>query len=216
MQGYWAELFTLMAVFGLAVLSPGPDFVVAVRNALSHGRRAGLWTAFGFGLGVLVHVTYTLLGIAALIAKSIFVFNIIKYMGAAYLIYMGIKALRSQGVSGDPIAQAADTQVKKGFTAWDAVLNGFITNALNPKACLFFLALFTQIIDPHMPHLIKAVFGLTCAGMVTIWFSIVAFVLTTPRIRQQFLKAAKWIDRSCGAVFIALGLKLALTKAPTP
>ncbi len=216
MQGYWTELLTLMAVFGLAVLSPGPDFVVAVRNALSYGRRAGLWTALGFGLGVLVHVTYTLLGLAALIAKSIFAFNIIKYFGAAYLVYMGIKALRSQGVSGDPVAQAETTAQAKRLKAREALLNGFITNVLNPKACLFFLALFTQIIDPHMPHAIQAVFGFTCAAMVTVWFSIVAFVLTTPRVRGQFLRAAKWIDRSCGAVFIALGLKLALTKAPTP
>lgn len=212
MHGHWAELFTLITVFGLAVLSPGPDFVVAVRNSLQHGRTSGFITAIGFGLGVLVHVSYTLLGIAALISKSILFFNILKYAGAAYLIYMGVMALRSKGVNEDPLEDVS--KKKTPFTAWQSLRSGFLTNALNPKAALFFLALFTQIVKPDTPHMIKAIFGLSCALMVVIWFSIVAFILTTPSIRARFLKAAKWIDRVCGTVFIGLGLKLALTKAP--
>lgn len=214
MHGFWAEWLMLVTVFGIAVLSPGPDFVVAVKNALTHGRRAGIFTAIGLGFGVLVHVSYTLLGIAALIAKSILFFNILKYFGAAYLIYMGYKALRSKGTQTDPLAHENTTIDKKHYSALSALRTGFITNVLNPKASLFFLALFTQIIKPGSPHTVQAVYGITCAVMVMIWFSVVALVLTTPRIRTQFLRASQWIDRTCGAVFIALGLKLALTKAP--
>lgn len=212
MHGHWAELFTLIAVFGLAVLSPGPDLVVAIRNSLQHGRLSGVITAIGFGLGVLVHVSYTLLGIAALISKSILFFNILKFGGAAYLIYMGAMALRSKGVQNDPLA--GEKVKHQPFTAWQSLRSGFITNVLNPKASLFFLALFTQIVRPDTPNGIQAIFGLSCALLVTVWFSIVAFMLTTTKIRNQFLRASKWIDRVCGTVFIALGLKLALTKAP--
>ena len=212
MHDFLMQWLTLVAVFGLAVLSPGPDFVMAVKNALTHGRKAGVLTAIGLGGGVLVHVTYTLFGIAALIAKSILFFNLLKYFGAAYLIYMGVKALRSQGVATDPLAQT--THDATPFGTFAALRSGFVTNVLNPKASLFFLALFTQIVHADTPHAVQAVFGITCAVMVMIWFSVVSFVLTTKRLRAQFLRAAKWIDRSCGAVFIALGLKLALTKAP--
>lgn len=210
MHAYIAEWLTLIAVFSVAVISPGPDFVVAVRNALSYGRLSGFFTALGFGAGVLVHAAYTMIGIAALIAQSVMLFSIIKFAGAAYLFYVGFKALRSQGFTGDVTAQAKTTPI----SAAAAFRSGFITNLLNPKATLFFLALFTQIVGPATPHAVQAVFGLTCAIMVTLWFTAVAMFLTTPAIRNRFLKISKWVDRTCGAVFIALGLKLALAKAP--
>lgn len=189
---------------------PGPDFVVAVRNTLTYGRRAGLWAALGFGCGVAVHATYTLFGIAALIAQSILLFNLLKYAGAAYLIYMGWKAIRSNGFSSDPAMPPGDAALD-GLTAFRS---GFVTNLLNPKASLFFLALFTQIVDPHTPGTIQILFGFTCVAMVILWFSLVACVLSAPIVRTRFLRGAKWIDRACGGIFIALGLKLALTRAP--
>ena len=213
MQGHWLELLTLIGVFGVAVLSPGPDFIVAVRNSLQHGRLSGIFTAIGFGFGVMVHVSYTLLGIAALIAKSILFFNVLKFAGAAYLIYMGVMALRSKGVQDDPLT-AQTVQEKIPFTPWQSLRSGFVTNVLNPKASLFFLALFTQIVRPETPPAIQAIFGISCALLVVTWFSIVAFILTTAKIRAKFLRASQWIDRVCGTVFIGLGLKLALTKAP--
>ena len=89
---------------------------------------------------------------------------------------------------------------------------GFITNLFNPKATLFFLALFTQILSPDIAMGAKIVYGLTCIVMTMIWFSIVATVLTTPKIRAAFLRASKWIDRVCGGLFVALGIKLAVTR----
>ena len=210
MQGYMAEWLTLIGVFSLAVISPGPDFVVAVRNALQYGRSAGFWTALGFGCGVAIHATYTMIGIAALIAKSVILFSIIKFAGAAYLMYVGFKALRSHGFSGNIQQQIAHQHI----SPFAAFRSGFITNLLNPKATLFFLALFTQIVSPATPYIIQVLFGLTCCIMVTTWFIVVSLFLTAPTIRNRFLKISKWIDRTCGAVFIALGLKLALTKAP--
>lgn len=203
------QWLTLVAVFSLAVVSPGPDFVMAVRNSVLHSRRAGLFTALGFGAGVLIHVTYTVLGIAALIAQSILVFNILKFAGAAYLIWIGIQAIRSKGmhdlnINGDAQGQAVLLSDVAAFRS------GFLTNVLNPKATLFFLAVFSQIIRPDTPQLWQAIYGLTCAVMVTAWFSIVAVVLTQQRIRARFLRAAAWIDRVCGVLLIGLGIKVAL------
>lgn len=201
----------LVTVFGVAVVSPGPDLVMAIRNSVLHARRAGVMTAIGFGLGVIVHVTYTIAGLAAVIAKSVLLFSILKYVGAAYLFYVGIKALRSKGMDASaatteagPITHMSDLQ---------ALRSGFITNLFNPKATMFFLALFSQIIHPSYSIMVQAAFGLTCVLMVMGWFSLVAVVLSTPAFKAKFLRASKWIDRTCGGFFIALGVRLALTKA---
>lgn len=199
----------LVGVFAVALASPGPDFVMAVRNSVMYSRRAGIVTAIGFGLGIGFHVAYCLGGLAIVISKSILLFNILKWIGAAYLFYVGIKALRSKGFEGQ-----ADADGGYGVISdWQAFRSGFITNLFNPKATMFFLALFTQVIDPHVGFAIQLTYGVTCILMATIWFSIVATVLTTPAIRQRFLKMSKWIDRVCGGLFIALGLKLIATKA---
>lgn len=200
----------LVGVFTIALASPGPDFVIAVRNSIQYSRRIGVVTAIGFAAGVAVHVTYCLMGLATLISQSILVFNILKFIGAAYLFYVGISALRSNGFSMDETSTAID---KKTMTDWQAFQSGFITNLFNPKATLFFLALFTQILDPNIPHWMSAVYGTTCIIMTAIWFSIVATILTTPAVRTRFMRYSKWIDRVCGGVLIALGLRLALTKA---
>ena len=203
------QWLTLVAVFSLAVVSPGPDFVIAVRNSVLHSRRAGLFTALGFGAGVLIHVTYTVLGLAALIAQSILIFNFLKFAGAVYLIWIGIQAIRSKGMH-DVDVNGLRAQSTALLTDIAAFRSGFLTNVLNPKATLFFLAIFSQIIRPDTPQIWQAIYGLTCAAMVTTWFSIVAVLLTQERIRAQFLKAAQWIDRVCGVLLIGLGIKVAL------
>jgi RhtB (resistance to homoserine/threonine) family protein len=207
---YLVQWLTLVAVFSLAVISPGPDFVMAVRNSVLHSRRTGILTALGFGAGVMVHVTYTVLGIAALIAQSILLFNILKFAGAAYLIWMGVQALRSKGMPELQIPETGPKETQAIMSDSAAFRSGFLTNLLNPKATLFFLAIFSQIIRPETPHIWQAVYGLTCAAMVVGWFSLVAFVLTQDQVRSRFLKAAHWIDRVCGVLLIGLGIKVAL------
>ena len=210
MQDFFINWGILIGVFTIALASPGPDFVIAVRNSIQYSRRVGILTAIGFALGVAVHVTYCLMGLATLISQSILIFNILKFIGAAYLFYVGISALRSKGFTMD---EMSDTRPKQMMSDTQAIRSGFITNLFNPKATLFFLALFTQILDPNVSHWVSALYGVTCIAMTAIWFSIVATVLTTPKIRAQFMRCSKWIDRICGGVLIALGLRLALTKA---
>ena len=123
---------------------------------------------------------------------------------------MGIQSLRSKGFSGD----AANGLHKIGALGDGAAFRaGFITNLFNPKATLFFMALFTQILHPDFPAWVGLVYGVTCVTMTFGWFSVVATVLTTPHIKARFLRASKWIDRVCGGALLALGVRLALTKA---
>ena len=93
---YWAEFLTVALIHLLAVASPGPDFAVVVRESVTHGRRAGTWTAFGVGTAIFLHVGYSLLGIGLIVSQSIMLFNVLKWLAAAYLVYIGIKALRAR------------------------------------------------------------------------------------------------------------------------
>lgn len=211
MENLLVNWFLLIGVFSIAVISPGPDFIMVIRNSILYSRTIGIITAFGLAFGVCVHVTYTLIGIAALIAQSVLLFNILKYAGAAYLLYIGFKSLRSRGFKADE-SELDKTKNKKDITALKALSIGFLTNVLNPKATLFFLAVFSQFITPETSITAQIIYSTTCASMVALWFSGVAIVLTNQKIKSVFLKFTKWIDRVCGGLLIALGIKLALSK----
>lgn len=206
----WINWFLLISIFSLAIMSPGPDFVIAVRNSILGSRKAGLFTALGFALGVCVHMTYTLFGLAAIISQSVFLFSLLKYAGAAYLFYMGYKSLRSNGFD---TTEVTNLKGHKEISNKKALMAGFITNILNPKATVFFLAVFSQFITPETPMSVQFFYASTCVVMTGLWFSIVAVVLNNRRIKNKFLSFSKTIDRLCGGFLIALGLKLALSKA---
>ncbi len=192
----------------LAVASPGPDFLIVTRSALTYSRKTGIWTALGVGLGILVHVAYCLLGIGIVISQSIVLFNTIKYVGAAYLMYIGWLALTQK-----PVMKADEHHVKEidDISAFRAVKIGFLTNALNPKASIFFLALFTQVIDPATPLLTQMGYGLYLGVATFVWFAGLAIVLSVGAIRRNFKKIQLKAERVMGGMLILLGLKVALS-----
>lgn len=199
------------SVQAAATMSPGPAFVFTVRNALAYDRFTGVLTSLGLGLGVLAHVTLVILGIAVLISKSIYLLNFIKYAGAAYLVYIGIKSLFAKKPDIKVSTDIAD-QMPKKMSWYKAISQGFITNMLNPKAIVFFTAVLTQFIDASTPLAIQILYAVTCASIEFSWFCFVAVVLTNPSIKQHFMRFMHWIERICGGLMIALGLRLALTK----
>ncbi len=199
-------IIILTATF-IAMVSPGPDFLITMRNALGVGRASGIATAMGIACAIFVHVGYSVVGIAVLISQSILLFSIIKYLGAAYLIWMGIGALRSKGWE-----MAVEKAKNKHKSLKKSFVEGFVTNVLNPKATLFFLALFTQVIAPETPKTWMAIYGTSIALVVGTWFSTVSVLLTQPKIRAKLSAMSIWIDRATGGLFIALGLKIATEK----
>ncbi len=206
---YWTEFLTVALIHLLAVASPGPDFAVVVRESVAHGRRAGTWTALGVGTAIFLHVGYSLLGIGLIVSQSIVLFNALKWLAAAYLLYIGFKAIRAK-----PAAPGADTLAAEPVarTAKGAYVAGFMTNGLNPKATLFFLSLFTVVINPHTPLLVQAGYGVYLAFATAAWFCLVAMLFSQQRVRAGFARMGHWFDRTMGAVLIALGVKIALTE----
>ncbi|ATR81779.1 MULTISPECIES: LysE family translocator [Pseudomonas] len=206
---YWAEFLTVALIHLLAVASPGPDFAVVVRESVTHGRRAGTWTAFGVGTAIFLHVGYSLLGIGLIVSQSIMLFNALKWLAAAYLLYIGFKALRaSPAKPGSDEVQAATVE----RTPRGAFVAGFMTNGLNPKATLFFLSLFTVVINPHTPLLVQAGYGVYLALATGLWFCLVAMLFSQQRVRAGFARMGHWFDRAMGAVLVALGIKIAFTE----
>ncbi len=203
----------------LAVASPGPDLAIVLKQSVIHGRRTAVWTSLGIGTGILLHVTYCLLGLALVIKGSPWLFGLLKYAGAAYLAWIGIQALRNGGPKDSPRPSADAGTVRPGgdaaapaVPAPRAFLTGFLTNAVgNPKATLFFLALFSVVIDPRTPRLIQAAYGVWMAVATAAWFTFVSYTLTHEPVRRKFLRHGHWIDRVLGVVFLGFAVSLAVS-----
>ena len=205
MTPYWIEFSKVALAHLLAVASPGPDFAIVLKQSLAHGRRTAIWTSFGIGTAILLHVTYSLLGLGLLVAGSRLWFDAVKWAGAGYLAWMGVMALRAKPrIDGLEIGTTSSApRDRSAFAA------GFLTNALNPKATLFFVALFSVVIDPGTPRFIQAGYGLWMALATAGWFTFVSIVFTRETVRRQFMRFGHWIDRVLGIVFLAFAISLA-------
>lgn len=212
MHTYLIELASLMAIFAFAIVSPGADLAMVMRQSIVHGRRSAIITSFGIGASLMFHVSYTILGLGLIISQSIYLFNIVKWCGVAYLVYIGIKALRAgrTEIDAPATAGAADGKRQPALRAFGL---GFMANVLNPKAVFFFLSIFSTVVSAHTPITIKFGYGLVMATCLISWFVGVSLFMTTPRMRAAFSRASQWIDRTSGVVFIALGIKLATERA---
>jgi RhtB (resistance to homoserine/threonine) family protein len=206
MSEYWPEFLTVALVHFLAVASPGPDFAVMLRQALCQTRRNALLTAFGVGTGILVHVSYSLLGIGLLIQQSLVLFNVLKVIGALYLTWIAIQCLRAR--AGQVQVDTGDAPGQSGFAAYRL---GFLTNTLNPKATLFFVSLFSVVINPGTPVMIQSAYGLYMALATGLWFALVAVFFTLPRVRRAFGRFGHWLDRLMGGVLLLLAGQLLLS-----
>ena len=198
--------FGLITAVGLihlvALVSPGPDFVVACRNSLLYSRTIGIYTAVGFGLGICVHISYAVFGLSWLIANNELIFTVIQYLGAFYLMLIGIQSLRSfQSQIGQEPATASSR-----ISPFRAVRIGFITNVLNPKATLFFLSLFSTMLNPTVGELTLVVIALLLVMTTILWFSLVALLISHPRFTSSLKRYEKTIHQFFGVLLIAIGV----------
>ena len=206
-ESFPTQFATIAIAHLLAVVSPGPDFAVVVKQSLGAGRRAAVWTSVGIGSGILLHVGYSLFGLALFLSRSPALFEAIRYAGAAYLLFLGLSSFRP-GSAGRMAVASGKSAVESPLRSWTV---GFMTNALNPKATLFFLAIFTAVITPGTPLTWQLFYGFWMSGATMIWFSLVALLFTSPAIRERFLRAGHWFTRATGVVLIGLGLRILLT-----
>ncbi|NRR91804.1 LysE family translocator [Winogradskyella undariae] len=191
------------------VITPGIDTVFVLNKSISQGKKSGIHAALGINSGVLAHTLFAALGLSVLISKSDYAFTIIKYSGAVYLLYMGISSLiNNKSLITSESNKNLQTKRKSDF--W----SGFITNLLNPKVALFFLALFPQFINPNdlenpIPFILL---GITFSAIGIIWYlSLTLFAGLFSQKFQENPKAGLWLNKISGCIFILMGLMIALT-----
>ncbi len=206
------EYATLMATFLIAAISPGPDFAMVVRQSIVHGRKTAILTSAGIASAILVHGIYTILGIGLVVTQSLLLFNILKIAGTLYLLYLGISAIRAPAPK--PPASLDATELTSGHEigALRAFTIGFLTNLLNPKAMLFFLSLFTTLVDAHRAAALKAGYVGTMSVLLFAWFALVSLFFTTPSVRAGFYRLGQWFNRITGAALIFLAIRVAVTQ----
>jgi len=197
----WAIFATVALAHLLAVASPGPDFAMVVRQSLAFGRGAGLWTAAGIGSGILFHVAYGLFGLNWLTHRYPQSLTLLGVAGALFLLWMGSQAVRARPLPDHgeqlPAAQPGDAARFFGI--------GVLTNVLNPKAILFFVALFTAVVTGPVSVPLKILLGAWIPLTTFGWFAFVAVMLGNVAARQRLRHVAHWIDRAMGVVLLALG-----------
>ena len=202
-------LFVITCVF--LIILPGPDTAIMTKNTLTVGKQGGFKTMIGICCALSIHTLTAIVGLSAIIAKSALLFSIFKYIGAVYLIYLGIKSLwtlRNQ--------EATETVVKFKYKNTSSFKQGFLTNLLNPKIAVFFLTFLPQFVNPgshaFMPFLIL---GMTYIILTIVWYLFYIYLLNQISAFMKKPKTQKVIEGITGTILIGFGIKLALEKART-
>ena len=200
---------TLFILSGLLLnITPGADSLYIATRGITQGVRASVAAALGIGTGCLVHIFAAALGLSAILAASSMAFTVIKLVGAAYLVYVGIGMLRTTTATTATQPALAQAPLGKVFA------QGFLTNVLNPKVALFFLAFVPQFIDPAATHkplaflFLGAIFNING----TLWCLFIAWISARFRSFGVNRRAGRWLNRTVGGIFVLLGLRLALAE----
>lgn len=197
----------VITISTLGMLSPGPDFFLVIKNAARYPRPVAMMTAFGVTCGIATHMTYCVAGLAVLITTTPWLFNFLKYAGAVYLIWIGIQALRAKGGNSLNIEEVEiqSSSLKSAF------MQGYLCNLLNPKATLFFLAVFTQVLEINSSFGEKLWYAFIIWILAVIWWPILILLIQSKPVRRGLARMHKWVDRLLGIALIALGVKVGLS-----
>jgi len=202
-------------------LTPGPDVLYIVTNALRSGTRAGIVAGLGITAGCFVHIFAAAVGVSALLATSATAFTVLKWMGAAYLVWMGVRMLFAKAAAdggGSAALVAAQAAPAHSVALSKVFMGGFWTNVLNPKVAIFFLAFVPQFIAPGTDNkalafvLLGVLFNLNAIPVNVGWALAASWMARRAGMLQRGMR---WLDRVAGAMFIGFGLKLAFTDQPT-
>tara|TARA_Y100001956_G_scaffold66349_1_gene67838 strand:- start:1058 stop:1672 length:615 start_codon:yes stop_codon:yes gene_type:complete len=198
----WFSLFTICL---LGAMSPGPSLAIVAKHSLAGGRINGLATAWAHALGIGVYAFITLIGLAVVLQQSPLLFKIISYSGAAYLAYLGYNALRSKGGVAAKLESGEETSVIQ------SAKEGLLISLLSPKIALFFIALFSQFVAVGDSYGAKAVIVATPLIVDGLWYTLITFLLSSPKVIDKIRSKAQLIDRLSGAVLILLAVRVVMT-----
>ncbi|MCF6767995.1 LysE family transporter [Thiotrichales bacterium 19S11-10] len=200
-------LITLGLLNLLAAMGPGPDFAVVMKNTLLYDRQGGIYTALGIASAILIHVGYCLLGLAALISASVWIFNAVAIIGGSYLIYLGINAFKQEA---KPISADYNTSQHRSYSKLSLYWEGFLTNLLNPKAILFFIAMFTLVPYQKFGLMFGFAILIELFIIVFLWFSILTYIVSYRKLKAKLDRYTSKIVKFTGVVLILLGIALIL------
>ena len=206
--------FEVFLIALLAGISPGPDFFLVMKNSLGYGRRIGIASALGIATALIVHSSYTILGLAIIIQNYHTIFQIIQISGAGYLAYLGISSIIST-FSESKLELAVTGELSECKSFFYGFKNGFLCNILNPKAFVFFLSVFSQFMSPESLSWTKWIYGLEVVLVIGLWFVLLSVVISSRIFRNLYKKSHKWFERLFGGILIFFAYRIcksALTK----
>ncbi|QUN06509.1 LysE family translocator [Shewanella yunxiaonensis] len=198
----WSMWLGLLAISCLGAMSPGPSLAMVVRHTLGGGRAQGIACAWAHSVGIGMYALITLLGLAALLKHFPIIFKVIAVAGALYLAWLGIKALMSKGGMQQKLAAGRQT------TVLEAVRDGIAISMLNPKIMLFFTALFSQFVLAAQHSSGKGLIVLTPLIVDGCWYTLIAFMLSQPKVLDKLRNKANLIDKLTGGVLLLLALRV--------
>ncbi|MFY4777437.1 LysE family translocator [Metabacillus sp. RGM 3146] len=210
------NLFMYILITVMMVILPGVDTILVTKNTLSHGTRAGQFTTLGIAAGLSIWTIVAVLGLAAIVAKSIVLFTLIKYMGAAYLIFLGIKSFKAKSafpIEMDNLNDNVESMKPTVGKYKKCFLQGFLSDALNPKTVVVYMTLMPQFINTHQNVLLQLVMlGIILILEAIVWFLIVVHILKYIRIWFNKTKVQNVFNKATGSMLVLLAVKLALEK----
>ncbi len=204
-MNFTTSFLTIALVSFLGALSPGPDFFIVVKNSLIGSRRAGFYTTFGVTSALIFHLTYTMIGLAVLLAEGSLLFSLIRYAGAGYLFYIGCKEFAGSFKRKEHLLANPNHLFLSNAAAFR---QGFLTNLLNPKCALFFISLFSQFIAPNTPTSIKIGYASLNWSISLLWFLFLSFLITKDAVQKRIGPIQTQVERIMGIILMLISLKI--------
>jgi RhtB (resistance to homoserine/threonine) family protein len=204
----YTEFLTLAILHFLAVIIPGPDFALILGTSLSQSKKSAFLASFGLGFGILFHTLLAVFGLSAVLNYSTLAYSVIKILGGLYIIWIGLQmsGFWFSKETKNTCSSLQNNDMQNHF------LKGLLTNILNPKVALFFVAIFSQTVSTSTPLQFKLFYGFEMAIATTIWFCVVANIFTNKSLKSTFSKYITKITKFTGGAMILLGIKTILDK----
>lgn len=212
MLTYWPEFLMLFTINAMNVVSPGACFAITVRNSTVYNREIGVLTALGIAASSFTQKTYVLLGFGLFLAKNPILFQTVKYVGCAHLLYLAFCCFRNSFKKPLKVTQSLSTP-QITISKWGAFRSGFLTDFLNPQASLGFMSIVVATVSPTTPISIQACYAVPLVLTATLWYTTVAVFFSHNYLRQWFQKIQHWFERIMGGLLISLSFRLALLTA---
>ena len=197
------QFISIILIHLFAVISPGPDFAIVVNQSTKYGRKSGILTSVGIAFGIIGHIFYCIIGVGFLISQNIYIFNIIKIVGAIYLCYLGVNSFKRTKASH------IDVNIRNYFK--NPFFIGFVTNLLNPKATLFFISLFALVIDVNTSVHLQVFYGIWMSVVTGLWFCLVSLLISSYYLKIFINKYSILVDRIMGVILILISIKIIFT-----